>query len=222
MPTQVKLRKPIPRIPDITDPNLLGAFLNYKVPNSAKDFSVHGNNGIAGSGVRWKDVGALFNGTNPGITLGAHVIDLSGTNTFTLCAWTKWNGGNTGNHKDIIHLGNSEVVLRNADNEEWQIYFNDGVKANIDSISSSGDENIWVFLCGIYDGTKLTLSKNTIPSGSPLLVSTNVRSAPTADGIGYKTSGVRHFPGQIREAEIYADAWIEKELENRFELGVLE
>lgn len=64
MPTQISIRKPIPQVPDLKDESLVGSWLNYRVANSGKDFSVYRNDlTIFGNPKPQKDGGYDLNGS---------------------------------------------------------------------------------------------------------------------------------------------------------------
>jgi len=162
--------------------------------------------------------GLHFDGENDYVTLGGHKVDLSGTSTFTIEALVRWSGSVTSVYQSIIILGSYEAGLYWDVNNQWKVFFYDtSNNFYTDGIDASADANKWTHIVGVYDASTLTIYRNTISSGSPTSVSTNVRDNPVSDTIGNDNSGNRPFSGDIAYVRVYSDALSAAEIIGNYE-----
>jgi len=153
------------------------------------------------------EVAMAFDGKNDYIDVGQpSSLDFTGENVFTLEAEVKWDGSNIGSNKDIIHLGDYEVILSNNAREKWTIYFHDGVTGHRDQLDASDDVDSRVRLRGVYDGKELTLYRNGEPSGTPESTSKTVQDRPGMNCIGTHVGEDRPFSGKIYKVSVYNQA----------------
>jgi hypothetical protein len=181
------------------------------------DLSGRGNNGELVNGVRESsdNLGALvFDGVDDYIDCG-NSSNLSIT-VGTVCAWFKKPHGS--GYKGLVDKGrdNYGAWSLNVDETANTATFKARISGNniVLIASSSYGNDIWNYVCGVYDGTNLsiyqngTLSNSASYSGTIGTNSVSVRVGSANDGL--------YFNGNIVQVQIYNKALTAAEIQQNF------
>jgi hypothetical protein len=182
------------------------------------DLTGRGNNGTLTNGPTYNSVNGgniSFDGSNDYIDCG-NSSNLSIT-VGTVCAWFKKSHGS--GYKGLVDKGRdgygawSLNVDEAANTATFKARISDGNNRSIIASSSYGND-IWTYVCGIYDGTNLsiyqngTLSNSAQYSGTIGTNSISVRVGSANDGL--------YFNGNIAQVSIYNRALTAAEIQQNF------
>ncbi len=181
------------------------------------DITGRGNNGTLTNGVSYSDSNSgsfVFDGTNDYVDCG-NSSNLSIT-VGTVCAWFKKPHGS--GYKGLVDKGRDGYGAwsLNVDETANTATFKAHISGNNRVIiaSSSYGNDIWNYVCGVYDGTNLsiyqngTLSNSASYSGTIGTNSVSVRVGSANDGL--------YFNGNIAQVQIYNRALTASEIQQNF------
>ena len=188
-----------------------------------------------GSGTTWTDLsgnsnnGTLTNGPTYSSTNGGSIV-FDGSNDYvdcgnssnlsitvgTVCAWFKKSHGS--GYKGLVDKGRDGYGAwsLNVDETANTATFKARISGNNIALiaSSSYGNDIWNYVCGVYDGTNLsiyqngTLSNSASYSGTIGTNSESVRVGSANDGL--------YFNGNIVQVQIYNKALTAAEIQQNF------
>lgn len=159
----------------------------------------------------FNNYGVNFNPINSNrIDLGlntAAALDLTGFNVFTIEAMINSRVANDGVWRNVLHLGNYEVILRKTATGFLQIFFSDGVeRSTLQDVLLTTDTPIHV--AGVYTGTELSLWINCVKQSTPLAIASNVRNNPQRDYVGTEAALTNFWDGLIYWVRVYRGSYL--------------
>lgn len=200
---------------------LLDAGSSSSYPGSGTtwfDLSGNSSNGTLFNGVGYdsNNLGSLtFDGSNDYVDCG-NSSNFSITSAGTVCAWFKKSLGS--GYKGVIDKGRdgygawSLCVDETANRATFKTRIS-GTNRSVVASSNYGN-NIWTYVCGVYDGTNLIIYQNGSQSNSasfPGTIGTNTVSLR----VGSANDGL-YFSGNISHASVYNRALTASEILQNF------
>ena len=181
------------------------------------DMSTNGNTGTLTNGPTYSSANGgsiVFDGSNDYIDCG-DTFSLSIT-IGTVCAWFKKPHGSV--YKGLVDKGRDGYGAwsLNVDEVGNTATFKARISGTNRSIiaSSNYGNNIWTYVCGVYDGTTLAIYQNGIISNSASYSGT-IGTNSVSVKIGSASDGL-HFDGNIAQASIYNRALSAAEISQNF------
>ena len=161
------LAQPYDVLPDLTDPTLVGAWLNKAVRGTPKDYSVNGNDGTVVGRLDYDIAGAGFDGTNDAMGIGTDSV-LKPTTAMTLVAWIKnrdaanaeiinyrMEGAGAFSQQGMYQITDESVIIQLDDGgtgEQEVAHFDSPLSSNIWTrvglLFSKADTTLWSYING--------------------------------------------------------------------------
>lgn len=182
---------------------LVGSWLNYRVRNSARDYSAYGNNGtVSATGVTWRDVGADFDGAAGNINIDTTVGDLASTTTGTWMAWITFT--------DVTPATNARYIICYGDTDATEMlalyittlgyigalaYDGGALDWQMESNAPAFTvDSKWYLVCMVQDGVSPVFYVDGIPVASTFSTPTDKTSwFSQCTGIDNGRIGCRNF-----------------------------
>jgi hypothetical protein len=181
------------------------------------DLSGRGNTGTLTNGPTYSSANSgsiVFDGSNDYIDCG-NASSLSIT-VGTVCAWFKKPLGS--GYKGLVDKGRDGYGAwsLNVDEVGNTATFKARISGTNRSISASSNygNNIWTYVCGVYDGTTLAIYQNGIISNSASYSGT-IGTNSVSVKIGAASDGL-YFGGNVSNAKIYNRALSAAEVSQNF------
>jgi len=181
------------------------------------DLSGLGNNGTLTNGPTFSaaNMGSIvFDGSDDYVDCG-NASSLSIT-IGSVCVWFK--KPHAGGYKGLVDKGrdNYGAWSLNVDETSNKATFKARISGNNRQITASSDygNNAWTYVCGVYDGTTLSIYQNGIISNSASYSGT-IDTNSVSVRIGAANDGL-YFGGNVSNTKIYNRALTSQEISQNF------
>tara|TARA_R110000772_G_scaffold249530_2_gene363999 strand:+ start:110961 stop:112187 length:1227 start_codon:yes stop_codon:yes gene_type:complete len=205
--------QPYSVMPDLTDPSLVGAWLNKETRYTAKDASNKGNDGT-NTDVSYLKNGGKFNGVDSRIVLSGGFNLINSSDNFSIFATFSTNVLDS-SRRAAVSGGSTTIQLGKKDNDKLLFRF---VSVDTDVIELESNSSMIVgqlYRAAItYDYVNVKLYVDGIFQSSSPMAKDNQGSTPWAIG-KHISANQNEWVGPIKDVEFYNEAkdesWIRED-----------